>query len=136
MARDANGLLILTTDECLKLLNEHPTHVGRVAMVVDGYPLVLPVNYRMDHGTVVFRTSIGTKLDAAARNTPLAFEVDELDANWEEGWSVVIQGKGEEVVNPADIARLQRLPIHPWGSGDKSRYVRISTEKISGRRIA
>ncbi len=136
MARDANGLLILNNDECVKLLNEHPVHVGRVAMVIDGYPLVLPVNYRIDHGTVVFRTTIGTKLDAATRGAPLAFEVDDLDANWEEGWSVVVQGRGEEVVNPADVARLQRLPIHPWGSAEASRYVRIRPDKVTGRRIA
>ena len=136
MARDANGLVILTEDECLRLLTEHPLHIGRVAVIVDGYPLILPVNYRIDHGTVVFRTSIGTKLDVAARGAPLGFEVDDLDPAWEEGWSVVIRGRGEEVTNPAEVSRLQRLPIRPWGPGDRSRFVRIQPEIMSGRRIA
>jgi hypothetical protein len=47
----------------------------------------------------------------------------------------VIQGRGEEVTSPADVARLQRLPIHPWGPGAKSRYIRITPERVSGRRI-
>jgi uncharacterized protein len=137
MARDANGLVILSSDECLRLLNEHPVHVGRLAFTTeDGYPLVLPVNYRVDHGTVVFRTALGTKLDVVAKGIPVAFEVDELDSAWEEGWSVVIQGRAEEVTNPAEISRLQRLPIRPWGPGDRSRFVRIQPDKITGRRIA
>jgi uncharacterized protein len=136
MARDAHGLVILSEEECLRLLVEHPLHVGRVAVITEGYPLVLPVNYRMDHGTVVFRTSLGTKLDAAARGAPLGVEVDDLEPAWEEGWSVVIRGRGEEVTNPAEIARLQRLPLHPWGPGDRTRFVRIQPETITGRRIA
>ena len=136
MARDANGLVILSEEECLRLVGEHPVHVGRIAVVVEGYPLVLPVNYRLDHGTVVFRTSIGTKLDVAARGAPIGFEVDDLDPTWEEGWSVVIRGRGEEVTNPAELSRLQRLPLRPWGPGDRSRFVRIQPEHITGRRIA
>ena len=136
MARDAHGLLMLSEDDCLRLLAEHPLHIGRVAVIADGYPLILPVNYRVDHGTVVFRTAIGTKLDAAARGARVGFEADDLDSAWEEGWSVVIRGRGEEVTNPAEIARLQRLPLRPWGPGDRSRFVRIQPDVISGRRIA
>jgi uncharacterized protein len=136
MARDANGLVILSEDECRRLVAEHPLHVGRVAFVLDGYPVVLPVNYRLDHGTVVFRTSIGSKLDAVARGAAVGFEVDELDPDWQEGWSVVIRGHGEEVTNPAEVARLQRLPLRPWGPGSRSRFVRIQPDMITGRRIA
>jgi Pyridoxamine 5'-phosphate oxidase len=49
----------LSLTECLALLTSH--RVGRVAVVVDGQPVILPVNYRTDDGTVVFRTDAGTK---------------------------------------------------------------------------
>lgn len=36
--------------------------VGRLALTVDGRPEIFPVNHMVDHGTVVFRTAVGTKL--------------------------------------------------------------------------
>lgn len=136
MPRDANGLVILERAECLRLLGEHRLRVGRVAFVDEGFPQVLPVNYLVDHGTVVFRTALGTKLDAAARGAPLSFEVDHLEPEWEEGWSVLVQGRGEEVTNPAELARLQRLPLRAWVPGERTRFVRIQPSKLTGRRIA
>jgi hypothetical protein len=40
-------------EECLKLLRS--PHVARV-VYDDGGPVVVPVNYLVDHGTVLFRT--------------------------------------------------------------------------------
>src|SRR5215217_5192889 len=64
----------LTDTECRNLLAER--HLGRLALVDAQGPVIFPVNYVFDQGSVVFRTDAGTKLDAAADATPVAFEVD------------------------------------------------------------
>jgi len=54
----------LTDEECRKLLGER--HLGRLALVDADGPVILPVNYTLDEGSVVFRTDPDGKLDAAA----------------------------------------------------------------------
>lgn len=61
----------LTVDECLRLLESRS--VGRIAFVDDGDPQVLPVNYRVHEGAIVFRTHYGPLLDAV-HLSPGAFE--------------------------------------------------------------
>ncbi len=124
----------LTKSECFELLAAQ--NLGRVAVVDDWGPIVLPVNFVLDRHMVVFRTGEGTKLDAASRGTRVAFEVDGTDAATRTGWSVVVRGEAVEVTDPAELVRLRGLPIHPWAPGAKSRYVRILPAALTGRRIA
>jgi uncharacterized protein len=124
----------LGADECLRLLNEHPARVGRVA-VAGPRPMIFPVNYQVDGDSIVFRTDPGSKLDAAVRNEFVAFEVDWVDPSWEVGWSVLIRAQAKEVVDPDELARLRRLPLRAWAPGERDHYVRIFPEIISGRRI-
>jgi nitroimidazol reductase NimA-like FMN-containing flavoprotein (pyridoxamine 5'-phosphate oxidase superfamily) len=84
---------------------------------------------------VVFRTDEGTKQDAAARGTRVAFEIDGTDEAARTGWSVVVRGEAVEVTDPAELARLRKLRLSPWAPGAKSRYVRILPAKLTGRRI-
>ena len=125
-------LEVLDRDECLLLL-EH-AHLGRLAIVADGRPLVFPVNYAMDGDAVVFCTGDGTKL-YAARGNEVAFEIDGADARYHVGWSVLVVGLGEEVSDPAGLARCIRLPLRAWGEGPKSHWIRIRPRAITGRRI-
>jgi len=53
----------LSESECWALLRT--TSVGRLAVWVDDHPDIFPLNYAVDHGTVVFRSSAGTKVSAA-----------------------------------------------------------------------
>lgn len=57
----------LTLAQCRELLGEQ--HFGRLAFVdsVGVLPMIIPVNYVLDHDTVVFRTEAGSKLRAATR---------------------------------------------------------------------
>ena len=106
-----------------------------MALVDDLGPIVLPVNFVLDRHTVVFRTGEGTKLDAASRGPRVAFEVDGTDAPTRTGWSVVVRGEAVEVTDPAELARLRKLPLHPWAPGAKHRYVRVLPAVLTGRRI-
>jgi uncharacterized protein len=123
----------LTKSECFALLGR--AHLGRVAVVDDRGPMVYPVNFVLDQHTLVLRTGEGTKLDAAIRGSHVAFEIDGADAAARTGWSVVVRGEAVEVTNPAEVARLRRLPLRPWAPGARTHYVRILPAALTGRRI-
>ncbi len=130
-----DGFDWLDGDECLRLLDGQSGGVGRLAVVQGAHPVILPVNYVLDQGQVVFRTASGTKLDAAWRNAPVAFEIDALDPDGREGWSVLVRGRAEVIESPARIADLEELGLKPWADGDRPVYVSIRQSAISGRRI-
>ncbi|HZR12727.1 MAG TPA: pyridoxamine 5'-phosphate oxidase family protein [Acidimicrobiia bacterium] len=121
-------------DECLRLLREE-SYVGRLAFVVDGRPLVLPVNYVADGSSVVFVTPSGTKLSALRDGAAVAFEIDQSRALYHTGWSVLVQGLAHEVTDEDEIARLQRGPLRSWAEPKAGHWVRITIDEISGRRV-
>jgi nitroimidazol reductase NimA-like FMN-containing flavoprotein (pyridoxamine 5'-phosphate oxidase superfamily) len=126
------GLEVLDRAECLALVR--PSVIGRFAVSVDNRPLVFPVNFVLDGDTVVFRTNDGTKL-WAARRAPVVFECDGIDPLYHTGWSVMIAGRVEEILNPIERARVARLPLTPWCQGDKPVWLRLRPHSITGRRI-
>lgn len=132
-----NQVESLTTAECRELLERH--HFGRLAFVdsVGVLPSIIPVNYLLtDVDKVVFRTDAGSKLAAAVRRAPVAFEVDGVDEHRRTGWSVLMRGRAEEITEEAQLAQLRETPLLAWAPGAKERYVRINASKVSGRRIS
>src|SRR5690242_20813761 len=65
---------VLSSSECWKLLRS--VSVGRLAVWVNDHPDIFPLNYKVDHGTLVFRTGAGTKLSASLAGPPVALEAD------------------------------------------------------------
>lgn len=103
-----------------------------------GRTLVLPVTYALDgERSVIFRTGRGSKLARAERDIgEAAFEVDQFDVETRTGWSVLVSGQMDEVVELTEITRLKGLPLEPWADGvSRPRWIRISIERISGREI-
>ena len=103
-------------------------------MTVDGSPDIFPVNPVVDHGTLVFRTTDGTKL-AATKGHDVAFEVDGYDSSSAQAWSVVVKGQAHEIWEVDEILRALRLPLYPWQPGRKPRFVRIEPHSVTGRRF-
>lgn len=124
----------LPREECLRLL-EQEAYVGRVGFIVEGRPMVLPVNYIATDGSVVFCTEPGTKLSHLASGEPVAFEIDASRSLYESGWSVVVQGTAHEVVDPHELELLRRGPLTSWARPADDHWIRIPIEEISGRRI-
>ena len=124
----------LSKQECHTLLGRR--HLGRLAFVDGEFPLILPVNYVLDDAAVIVRTDAGSKLDAAVRGAPVAFEVDGVNEVEQTGWSVLARGHAEEVTDPDQLDRLRRLPLVPWAPGAKAHYVRIDATEVTGRRIS
>jgi nitroimidazol reductase NimA-like FMN-containing flavoprotein (pyridoxamine 5'-phosphate oxidase superfamily) len=118
---------------CLALLGTGG--VGRVAVSMGAVPAVFPVHYAMLDGEVVFRTGRGTRLDAAMRNAVVAFEVDDVDPQYREGWSVLVVGIADEITDDARRARAEALPLRPLAPGSAEGVMVIRPELVSGRRI-
>jgi len=129
---ERTGLEELDRDECLRLLGHAP--LGRLGVVIAGRPLVFPVNFTLDGQVIVLRTAAGTKLHAA-RNGPVAFEVDGIDSAYHTGWSVIALGDAEEVLQPSEVSRLEQLPLTPWCDAEKPVWLRIRPRTLTGRRI-
>jgi nitroimidazol reductase NimA-like FMN-containing flavoprotein (pyridoxamine 5'-phosphate oxidase superfamily) len=132
-----NGTTATTTEvlserECWELLGE--SVVGRLAVVVGGRVNIFPVNPVVDHGSIVFRTSAGTKL-AGTKGQDVAFEVDGYDPRSATAWSVVAKGPTTEVWDVEATMRALRLPLVPWQPGRKPRIMRIEPDIVTGRRF-
>lgn len=136
MTTDRVGMEVLDAEECRTPLRVHPVHVGRVGFTADdGAPVVLPVNFRLDGDDVVMRTGEGAILAAVRAGRPLAFQADQLDPAWQDGWSVRVQGVATEITGIGELERTPRLPLQPWAPGHKSHWLRLPTDRISGPRI-
>jgi len=123
----------LTRGQCLQYLHFGST-VGRVGFVLDGQPLIFPVNYQSAWEAVVFRTASGTAL-SGLDGVRVAFEVDSFRAFDRKGWGVVVQGLARRITDAGDLSRLQNGPLRSWAWGDPDLWFRISVDVLSGRRI-
>src|SRR4051812_16899851 len=127
------GITTLDQHECWELLRS--AEVGRLAVSILERPDIFPINHVVDHGRLVFRTAAGTKLAAAVLGRAVAFEVDGYDGNAGEAWSVVVKGRARELEAMHDVFDACDLPLFPWSSGSKPRFVRIEPDSVTGRRF-
>jgi hypothetical protein len=83
----------------------------------------------------VFRTAPGEKLSAAVLGQEVVFELDAVEPARHTGWSVNVLGRVEQIVKPDEKARAAQLGLEPWAGDYREEYVRVRTERLSGRRI-
>jgi uncharacterized protein len=126
-----DGVTILPEHECWDLLAG--VALGRVVTSVDGQPEIFPVNFVVQHRTVLFRTAEGTKLVSAAINNRVLFEAD--DHNVAEGWSVIVKGRARSLRSDEEIEEAEHAQLLPWTASEKTHYVRVIPETVTGRRF-
>jgi nitroimidazol reductase NimA-like FMN-containing flavoprotein (pyridoxamine 5'-phosphate oxidase superfamily) len=124
------GIETFEAAECRRRLRV--AGVGRIALQGDGAPEVRPVNFTLRDGNVIIRTGDGAILAAAQRGEEAGFEIDDIDRLEHTGWSVVATGKLFEL--PTDDDHLA-LPLRPWASGRKDRFVGMTLDRVSRLRI-
>lgn len=128
----ANRIGVLSEEKCIELMQSTP--IGRVGFIADGAPLVLPVNFRWTEEGAVFRSLEGQKMEAAAEDQIVCFEVDHWDAEERTGWSVVVRGTATKVTQWAEIEELEQLGLVPWAKGEwRPLWVRVKPFEITGR---
>ena len=117
--------------DCLDLLAGHT--VGRVAYCDELGPVVLPVNYVLDQGSILIRVSPHSTLAAHLRSGRASFEIDDYDEYNQSGWSVLVRGN-VEYAETTDLPAEDDRPV-AWPEGQRSLHVRITPHAISGRRL-
>jgi nitroimidazol reductase NimA-like FMN-containing flavoprotein (pyridoxamine 5'-phosphate oxidase superfamily)/transcriptional regulator with XRE-family HTH domain len=123
----------LSPAECRRLIA--PGGIGRIAFWAASGPMILPVNYVVVSGAIVFRTGRGTLIEGHAYDK-VAFEVDYVDDALCQGWSVLVSGQAHAVLQPMELRRLrEEARLRPWPEGNYDVWVRIAPDKITGRRI-
>lgn len=124
----------LDREDCLALLRDEP--VGRVALTARALPVVLPVNFALMEGDIVWRSAQGTKLNDASTGFVVAFEADHYDPERKLGWSVMIQGLAHVIEDAEELAQARELPLESWAlEGAADRYVRLVPNIVTGTRI-
>jgi nitroimidazol reductase NimA-like FMN-containing flavoprotein (pyridoxamine 5'-phosphate oxidase superfamily) len=115
--------------------------VGRIGYTGRFGPTILPVNYVLHEGTILFRTGQHSPLGEDLRTgiehaeSKVAFEIDETSAATREGWSVLVQGSAHLVDSEAARASIVPSGVEPWAGGEKELFVRVIPSRITGRRI-
>ena len=129
-----SGLVELTIEECLAHLSGG--EVGRVAMSTPMGPRIVPLNYAMYDDAIVFRTTSYSELGTYGADTDLAFEIDQLDYETHQGWSVVVIGRAELIVDPDEIHAIRAgRDSDPWAGGHRHLYLKLRWRDITGRRL-
>jgi nitroimidazol reductase NimA-like FMN-containing flavoprotein (pyridoxamine 5'-phosphate oxidase superfamily) len=127
------GLAEIDEPACWELLGSQS--VGRLAVAVGTHPDIFPVNYATHRGRIVIHTEAGTKLAAAVLMGSVAFEVDEIDADAHTGWSVVVSGSAREPDTLDEELEMEALGLTPWAEVPKTRFIIITPERVTGRRL-
>ena len=121
----------LTEAECRELLTTKT--VGRVAHNDPEGPVVVPVNFVLHDGMVLFRILPQSRLADRLRDGAASFEVDHIDESARTGWSVLVRGHATRA-NNWELPGSDDRPT-PWAEGSRNLHVRLSPHDITGVRL-
>jgi nitroimidazol reductase NimA-like FMN-containing flavoprotein (pyridoxamine 5'-phosphate oxidase superfamily) len=125
--------------ECLRMIA--PGGIGRLVFAGRFDLTVLPVNYKLHDGAILFKTTQhgatveDLRTGIAHAEYRVAFEVDEFDRAAREGWSVLVQGPAHHLDSESERADAAAADVVPWPDGDREHFIRITPARITGRRI-
>lgn len=122
----------LPIPQCLELLAAGS--IGRVGWNAAVGPQILPVSYAFVDRRIVFRTTPDGPLAELRQAQQVAFEIDAFDPAIRTGWSVLVRGRSAAATEPDDLVHLwgEADPV-PWAPGDRSLFITITIEVITGR---
>ncbi|MFF5780464.1 pyridoxamine 5'-phosphate oxidase family protein [Streptomyces virginiae] len=127
----------LDRSEALRLLGT--VSLGRIVFTHQALPVIRPMSH------IVHGEDVLVQLDAGASHASLvarpgepgivlAYEADAIDPDTHLGWSVVVVGYAELVVNRDEAERLAAL-LDPWRNEAMPRILRIRSELVTGFRL-
>ncbi len=123
-----DGPSVLSPDQCWEMLRRH--ELGRLAFRLVDELHIVPVNYVVDHRTLLFRSAAGDKLLSVVMSSEVAFEIDERDE--QTARSVVVRGRAR-LLDEYEAHRAESLPLQPWVGSHKENVVEIAPETVNGR---
>ena len=93
--------------------------------------------FRTGAGTTIANATIeGTGSDAAGSSMTVGFEVDRIDEETREGWSIVLTGRVQRVTDTALTDKVDGDGPEPWAGGDRPIMLRLVPTDCTGRRVA
>jgi uncharacterized protein len=123
----------LSLEECLSLLRGGST--GRIGVVVNEFPVIVPINYRLVETSgrtwVALRTRPGNVIE---RSMNVAFEIDGVDPFHHQGWSVLVGGTLHHV-DPDAADFRERFDPEPWILAERDSWLIVEPIAITGRRL-
>lgn len=123
-----------TLEECLALLSVQ--RVGRVGISIDSLPSIIPVNFIAIADALIFRCAATSRLFRASCGAVIAFEVDDYEISGTFGWSVLVRGFSQEIVDADELAIARSLWLEAWPLGERAdRYIALPLTVVSGRRF-
>ena len=129
----------LDEEECLRLIA--PGGIGRIAFIGRYGLTVLPVNYKLYDGAIVFRTAQDSptgedlRTGIAHAEYQVAFEIDQINPETRDGWSVLIHGPAHHMATEAERAAVLASGVEPWPDGSREHAISITPQRITGRRL-
>ncbi|MFD7915996.1 pyridoxamine 5'-phosphate oxidase family protein [Streptomyces sp. NPDC059752] len=127
----------LDRSEALRLLGT--VSLGRIVFTHQALPAIRPMSHVVDGEDVLVRLDEGAS-HASLVATPgepgivLAYEADAIDPDTHLGWSVVVVGYTELIVNRDEAERLAAL-LGPWMNQPMAGVLRIRSELVTGFRL-
>ena len=124
----------LSAGECERLLRAGV--FGRAAFNTPSGLEIVSVNYAVVDDAIVVRTHADSALAKHAHGASFVFQIDLVDHERWQGWSVVARGVGA-CFAAADAGGLD-LPAtrpRPWATGERTTVVRLAWTALSGRRV-
>jgi nitroimidazol reductase NimA-like FMN-containing flavoprotein (pyridoxamine 5'-phosphate oxidase superfamily) len=124
----------LDEDECYRLAATQT--IGRLGVVVDGEPMVYPMQFGLEGRDIVLRTTEGAKFINAPL-TKVCFEVDHVRPTGKEAWSVLFHGVAEDVSTSVDhrSVRARHLAFPSWAQAPADRWLMVLVRSVTGRRL-
>lgn len=130
MPDEENPVAELSTEECWELLAGE--EMGRLAYRLVDEVHIVPLNYAVDDGSLLFRTHSGNKLLAAALETDVAFEIDWYDDR--SAWSVLARGRLRRL-QEWERHRIDGLGLESWVPERRIEVIELEPEVLTGRRF-
>lgn len=128
----SDATLTLSEQECWTRLAEE--ELGRLAYHLTDEVHIVPVNYVVDRGRIVFRTAEGSKLLGVVMDSDVAFEIDHVDRGSDTAWSVVARGTAE-LLEGTGARQVEGLGPRPWVGEEKFSTVAVAVTEVSGRQF-
>src|SRR5215204_3481873 len=98
---EARGLMILSRDDCMRLLDSGG--LGRIAVPGVAAPTMRPINFAVQDGRIVMRTADSALWAAAESQVAASFEFDEIRNEDHRAWNVIVTGRLETLTDSVEV---------------------------------
>ncbi len=110
MSKSKNEMSLREIDQFLTC-----ARVGRLGVILDGRPYIVPVGYAYADGELSFHTcSDGLKMQALRQNPVVCFEVDECLSDGSMYKSIILYGKTRILNDPTEMIPYLQLLINKY----------------------